>query len=53
MKHYKLLLLACCLLASCAAIQGIFKAGFWSGAILVIAVIVIIIFVISKLVSRK
>jgi uncharacterized membrane protein YjjP (DUF1212 family) len=52
MKKFNLLLLLFALLSSCAAIKGIFKAGFWSGAILVIVVIALIIFVISKIVKK-
>jgi len=36
-------------LSSCQVIGDIFKAGVWSGIILVVAVIGIIIFVISKI----
>ncbi|MFP5041058.1 phosphatidate cytidylyltransferase [Parasediminibacterium sp. JCM 36343] len=35
-------------LSSCAVIGGIFKAGVWSGIFLVVFVIAIIIFIISK-----
>jgi uncharacterized membrane protein YjjP (DUF1212 family) len=52
MKKFNLLLLLFTLLSSCAAIKGIFKAGVWSGAILVIVVIALIIFVVSKLIKR-
>ena len=38
---------------SCAAIGGIFKAGVWAGVLLVVVVIAIIIFVISKLTGKK
>jgi hypothetical protein len=51
-KNLLLLAISCELLTSCAAIKGIFKAGFWSGAILVIVVIALIIFVVSKIVKR-
>ncbi|WP_199768601.1 hypothetical protein [Sphingobacterium sp. HMA12] len=37
------------LVSSCAAIEGIFKAGVWSGILLVVVVVAIIIWIISKL----
>jgi len=40
-------------LSSCEAIGGIFKAGVWSGVILVVVVIAIIIFIISRLGGKK
>jgi cytosine/uracil/thiamine/allantoin permease len=36
-------------LSSCAAIEGIFKAGVWSGIIIVVIVLALIIWVISKI----
>lgn len=36
-------------LASCQAIEGIFKAGVWSGIIIVVVVLALIIWVISKI----
>jgi len=39
--------------ASCAAIETIFKAGMWWGIILVVGVIGLIFFVISKLFGKK
>jgi cytosine/uracil/thiamine/allantoin permease len=36
-------------LASCSAIEGIFKAGVWSGVIVVVIVLAVIIWVISKI----
>jgi hypothetical protein len=38
---------------SCSAIETIFKAGMWWGIILVVGVIALIFFVISKLFGRK
>lgn len=38
--------------SSCAAIETIFKAGVWSGIIIVVLVIGLIIFIVSKL-GRK
>ncbi|OJZ00145.1 MAG: hypothetical protein BGP15_00675 [Sphingobacterium sp. 40-24] len=37
------------LVSSCAAIEGIFKAGVWSGILLVVVVVAIVIWLISKL----
>jgi hypothetical protein len=39
-------------LSSCAAIAGIFKAGVWTGIIIVVVIIAIIIWIISR-VTRK
>lgn len=36
------------MLSSCQAIEGIFKAGVWAGVIIVVLVIALIIFIISK-----
>jgi hypothetical protein len=38
--------------SSCAAIETIFKAGVWSGVIIVVLVIGLVVFIISKL-GRK
>ena len=35
-------------LAGCEVVGGIFKAGFWVGAIAVIAVVLILVFVVGK-----
>ena len=40
-------------LSSCEVIGGIFKAGVWSGVILVVVVVGLILFVISKMFGRK
>jgi len=37
------------LVSSCAAIEGIFKAGVWSGILMVVVVVAIVIWLISKL----
>ncbi len=37
------------LVSSCAAIEGIFKAGVWSGILMVVVVVALIIWIISKL----
>jgi hypothetical protein len=35
-------------LSSCAAIGGIFKAGVWSGVLLVVGIIALIIFLVTR-----
>lgn len=40
-------------LSSCEAIGGIFKAGVWSGVILVVGIIALVIFIISKVAGKK
>jgi len=50
---YLLLLLLGCGLSSCEAIAGIFKAGVWSGVLLVVGFIVLVIFLISRLGGKK
>jgi len=48
------ILLSCLFtLGSCEAIAGIFKAGLWSGIILVVIVVAVIIFIASKFTNRK
>jgi len=52
MKKYlplSLVVLLMTTLTSCSAIEGIFKAGVWSGVILVVIVLALIIWVISKI----
>ncbi|MEO5682396.1 MAG: hypothetical protein ABIQ88_07120 [Chitinophagaceae bacterium] len=39
--------------SSCEAIGGIFKAGVWSGVIIVVGIIALIIFVISRMSGKK
>ncbi|MEO5595147.1 MAG: phosphatidate cytidylyltransferase [Chitinophagaceae bacterium] len=51
--NYLIILLSVCMLSSCEAIGGIFKAGVWSGVLLVVAVIGLIIFIISKVAGKK
>jgi hypothetical protein len=41
------------LLSSCELIGGIFKAGVWSGVIMVSLVIALVIFIISKLIGGR
>jgi hypothetical protein len=48
MKLSVLLLLMSISLSSCEAIAGIFKAGVWTGIILVAFVIVLIVYFISR-----
>ena len=36
-------------LASCSAIEGIFKAGVWSGVIIVVVILALVIWLISKI----
>lgn len=51
-SNQTLAILLCCFLSfltSCEVVGGIFKLGFWAGALLVIIVVAIIVFVIVKL----
>lgn len=48
-----LLLIIGLLLTSCSAIEGIFKAGMGVGIFIVIAVLAIIIYIISKFSGKK
>ncbi|MEP7165612.1 MAG: phosphatidate cytidylyltransferase [Ferruginibacter sp.] len=54
MKHLKLMslsfLLLCmsAMLSSCEAIKGIFKAGMWTGVLIVVGIIGLVIFFISR-----
>lgn len=41
------------LISGCEAIGSIFKAGVWTGTILVIFVLLIIIFIVAKVFSKK
>lgn len=41
--------LICSVLSSCAAIEGVFKAGMWFGIIGVIVVVALVIWLVSKL----
>ena len=40
-------------LSGCEIIGGIFKAGVWTGTILVVLIVAIVIWVVSKLFSRN
>ncbi|WP_270089354.1 hypothetical protein [Sphingobacterium sp. SYP-B4668] len=44
-----LVVMATSLLSSCAAIEGIFKAGVWSGVIMVVVVLALLIWILAKL----
>jgi len=47
------ILMLCCMFSSCEAIAGIFKAGVWTGVLLVVGIIALIIFIISKVAGKK
>lgn len=47
--NYLLIIFASIMLSSCEVIGGIFKAGMWSGIIIVVAIVGVIIFIISKM----
>ena len=47
-----LIFAATTLLSSCSVIEGIFKAGVWSGIIVVVIVVALIIWLISKFTNR-
>ena len=55
MKHIlffaALLFASILMLSSCSAIEGIFKAGVWTGIIIILAVIGLIVFIIVR--SKK
>jgi predicted small secreted protein len=44
-----LIVLTCLSLASCSVIEGIFKAGVWSGIIIVVVVVALVIWLLAKL----
>lgn len=48
-----LFILASSLLTGCGIIEGIFKAGMWTGIIIVVAIVVLIIWIIVRLSGRK
>ncbi|WP_199136715.1 hypothetical protein [Pedobacter sp. ASV12] len=45
--------LACTTLSSCELVEGIFKAGVWTGIIVVVVVLALIIWLISKIFGNK
>ena len=55
MKHHQLAvtiwLLAILLFSSCSAVEGIFKAGVWTGVIIIAVIVGLIVFIISR--ARK
>ena len=55
MKRYSLFPLLALLvsLSSCEVIGGIFKAGMWTGVILVVVVVGLVIFLLAKLFGGK
>jgi len=53
-KYYGFILLLLTLFyGSCSAIESIFKAGMWVGILIVVVIIGIIFFIISKLFGRR
>jgi hypothetical protein len=44
---------SCVFLSSCEVIEGIFKAGFWTGFLLVIVVIVAVILLLANIFKKK
>ena len=48
-----ILLLITVMLSSCEAIAGIFKAGVWTGVLLVAGIIALVIFIISRMTGKK
>lgn len=44
-----LIVLTCLSLSSCSVIEGIFKAGVWSGIIIVVVVVALVIWILAKL----
>lgn len=50
-KHFPLAIIALLVttLSSCSMIEGIFKAGVWAGVIVVVVVLALIIWVVSKI----
>jgi hypothetical protein len=48
-----ILLLITVMFSSCEAIAGIFKAGVWTGVLLVAGIIALVIFIISRMTGKK
>jgi hypothetical protein len=48
-----LFFMAVYVLSGCEAIGGIFKAGVWTGTIMVVVILAIVIFIIAKLFSKN
>ncbi len=56
MKKYiplSLIALICTVLSSCELVEGIFKAGVWTGIIVVVLVVALVIWLISKVFGGK
>ncbi|WP_164126333.1 hypothetical protein [Sphingobacterium luzhongxinii] len=56
MKRFTILpfmLLSTMLLTSCEVIGGIFKAGVWSGIIIVVVVVALVLWILAKIFGRK
>jgi cytosine/uracil/thiamine/allantoin permease len=56
MKKYfplSVIALVCTVLSSCELIEGIFKAGVWTGVIVVVLVVALVIWLISKVFGGK
>lgn len=51
-QHYLIFLSGLLLLNSCSAIEGIFKAGYYSGIFVVIVILAIALFLFSKFRKR-
>ena len=52
--HVSMILVALSVLvSSCAAIEGIFKAGVWTGIFFVAGIIALVIFIVMKLGGKK
>lgn len=54
-KHLPLMLVAllATTLTSCDLVEGIFKAGMWSGVIIVVIILALIIWLVSKIFGGK
>ena len=46
-------ILSVALLNSCSAIEGIFKAGFWTGLIFVVVIAAAVVFVLANIFKKK
>ncbi|HMJ48056.1 MAG TPA: hypothetical protein VK498_12050 [Ferruginibacter sp.] len=42
-----------CFLSSCEVIGGIFKAGVWSGVLLIVAIVAIVVFLLARVFNKK
>jgi hypothetical protein len=48
-----LIALSCTILTSCDLITGIFKAGVWSGIIMVVIILALVIWLVVKIFGRR